>query len=314
MFLENPDLNEIRASENTKGWEDISFNNGENIISVFLSATDSDGSNNQQNTNEDANEADGGSDSSIDGSQNIFNFMINSPGPGLATVTGLNADSSVSSIVIPASYTDPISGEEFTVSKIANTAFMDIGLREVEIPNTIKEIGFRAFADNFISSITIPDTVESLLFGAFHNNRLTSITIGSNITEINEWTFATNNISQITIPSGVTSIGNFAFYNNENLKNLVIPENVVSIGAHAFERNFLIDIEIPKSVEKIGEDAFRRSMLESVIFRGDYSNDFSSTMFLENPDLNEIRASENTKGWEDISFNNGEADILVESD
>jgi hypothetical protein len=108
----------------------------------------------------------------------------------------------------------------------------------------------------------------------------------------------------------VNKIEDFAFM-DIGLVAVEIPNTIKEIGIRAFAGNFLQTVEIPKSVVKIGEDAFRESNLTSVIFKGNYSDDFESTIFLNNPFLDEIKAAKNTIGWENIFFDNGENMIPV---
>ncbi len=55
----------------------------------------------------------------------------------------------------------------------------------------------------------------------------------------------------------VTAIGGYAFYGNDELRNVIIPNSVMTIGTGAFmDCTGLTNIVIPNSVTSIGEEAF----------------------------------------------------------
>lgn len=61
----------------------------------------------------------------------------------------------------------------------------------------------------------------------------------------------------IVIPDGVIAIGDYAFYEQSELRSVIIPDGVASIGESSFSGcRSLTKIEIPESVKSIGEAAF----------------------------------------------------------
>ena len=78
-------------------------------------------------------------------------------------------------------------------------------IQNILLPEGMNSIGASAFAGcRYVKSITIPASVEKNDDSAFEDCRMLSTL-----------TF--------TEPSVLTNIGNWAFYNNHELKNLVIP-------------------------------------------------------------------------------------------
>ncbi len=115
-------------------------------------------------------------------------------------------------VVIPSSVT--AGPNVFDVIKIDNSAFQNIGLTSVTIPNSVTEIGISAFELNNLTSVTIPDSVTLIGTAAFATNSISNLTLGANVTDIGIGAFVDNSLTDVTIPSNVTFIGLIAFGNN----------------------------------------------------------------------------------------------------
>ena len=63
-------------------------------------------------------------------------------------------------------------------------------------------------------------------------------------------------LESVSLPSTLTAIGDFAFYNNVNLKDISIPENVQRIGARAFAGPAVTNLVLPEACTSVGYDAF----------------------------------------------------------
>ena len=172
------------------------------------------------------------------------------------TVLGCSDECS-KNIVIPSKIDD------YHVTNIASSAFVDKKLSSVVIPNGVKSIGNSAFSYNQLTSVAIPDSVGRIGSSAFSNNELVSVTISDNVTFIGESAFSNNLLVNVIIPDSVTSINEHVFYKNK-LTNVTIGKGVTRIGNNAFQNNLLITVTIPDSVEIIDYEAFRGNRLVSV--------------------------------------------------
>ena len=108
------------------------------------------------------------------------------------------------SIVIPRSISKHSDGtfwegNDYTVTKIGDTAFAGYGLRSVKIPDSVTVIGSNAFNSNGLTSITFPDSVTEIHGGSFDSCvGLKTVIIGSSVKFIDG--------SAFTGCSGVTKI------------------------------------------------------------------------------------------------------------
>ena len=194
------------------------------------------------------------------------------------------------------------------VVKIAKSAFERKSFTEIKLPDTLTEIGDFAFSGcKELTRISIPATVTKIGKSIFPNcEKLTALSVaegnaaykedGQVIYSRDGSTLVTCPAAgSVTIPSMVTNIADYAFYYNDNLKQIVIPQSVTEmgegafgnceqlskvtfegeglkrIGTHCFRSNSkLSTITIPASVQSIGAYAFAYcNQLKQIYFMGD---------------------------------------------
>lgn len=116
-------------------------------------------------------------------------------------------------IVIPE--TIDVNGDQYKVTAIGDSAFMDCNWMSVDIPRTIRIIGKNAFRNTYISGIK------------FHDD--------SELEIIEDYAFLSHLcIEELNLPQGLKSIGDEAFYLFEGISKLSIPASVTKIGKNAF--------------------------------------------------------------------------------
>ncbi|MGN0548484.1 MAG: leucine-rich repeat domain-containing protein [Acutalibacteraceae bacterium] len=179
-------------------------------------------------------------------------------------------------VVIPSEV--EYNGERFTVSTIANTAFMDCyTLREITLPSTITVIDNGAFAGaSSLGKIVIPDDCyfEYLGYSVFDGTRVLDylsekspdgeIVIGQNVLLA-----YLGSETDYTVPDEITIIADMCFFGS-GIENITIPETVDFIGQYAFASCFgLKEITVPDSVAAIEEGTFSYCMNLETLNLGD---------------------------------------------
>ncbi|RIA78143.1 leucine rich repeat (LRR) protein [Anaeroplasma bactoclasticum] len=114
---------------------------------------------------------------------------------------------------------------------ILNSAFYDSGLKEVTIPEGVKEIGDYAFRQcRALEKVSIPNNVKRI--GAYAFSGCT-------------------NLKDITLSNSITCIEEYTFKDCTSLKKIDIPNGVVEIGEEAFLGSAITNLELPSSVKYI---------------------------------------------------------------
>lgn len=198
---------------------------------------------------------------------------------------------------------------------IADDAFANSSITNVDIPDTITSIGHGSFrACRYLQSITIPDSVEyignyafdgctnlvdvdlpnkDIAFGtgAFSHTGIKSITDLIKGSDIPKRMFiGCEQLHEIIIPEGVTTIGDSAFSGVVSA-TVELPSTLTTIGFRAFyENTALKKITIPDGVTDIGNSAFSRTSLTSVDIPRSVVH-LRGKAFSECPSLKQVRVS-----------------------
>lgn len=161
-----------------------------------------------------------------------------------------------------------------SVTRIANTAFYDVDVSSVVIPNTVTSIGESAFMNCIgLGDFVIPSSVNQIQQGAF---------------------ISSYGLTSVVIPESITKIAESAFNFCEELRTVIFPNTLEEIGGASFGNCYsLSEVVIPASVTSIGDGAFRGSNnLTSVTFLSATPPEmgagiFGGTFFLDQvaPDL-----------------------------
>ena len=111
-------------------------------------------------------------------------------------------------------------------------------LSEIHIPSGIKVISKNAFMNCGLKAVEIPENVQVIEDGAFwYNQSLESVSIHKGVLNIGDRAFGScKSLNSLIIPEGVENISDHAF-ESSGLKEVTLPRSVTSIGNDAFSYN-----------------------------------------------------------------------------
>lgn len=133
-------------------------------------------------------------------------------------------------------------------------------LKELILPNTVKELYKEAFARSGLESMILPDSIEFIHdYHTFKDCKsLKTVTLPSGRKNIGSYMFSgCSALESVVIPAGLEMIGDHCFMNCTSLKEITLGNKVTTIAAYAFENcDSISSIVIPDSVTSLGEGAF----------------------------------------------------------
>ncbi len=147
-----------------------------------------------------------------------------------------------------------------TVTVIGECSFSQSGLKEIEIPGTVKTIGDSAFSlCDSLRTVNLNNGLEYVLGSAFYGcSSLLQIVLPASVTSLGGQAFLNCSALETAYLKDVkiTELPYETFLNCTSLKTVKLPDGLISMGASAFQNTALTDIEIPDSVSSMGLSAF----------------------------------------------------------
>lgn len=129
---------------------------------------------------------------------------------------------------------------------------------KVNIPSTIRTVEGRAFVNSGLKEITIPETVTSLGGAAFNEcYNLEKAVIKAPVTKIEMFTFENcYNLKSVILPNTIKEIDSYAFLSCTNLTSVNIPSSLKKLNRAVFQGcSSLTSIDL-RNCEVIGTQAF----------------------------------------------------------
>lgn len=133
-----------------------------------------------------------------------------------------------------------------------------VNLTEFDIPSGVEIIGGNAFGGTGLREVVLPDSVKEVESYAFYSCvHLKSFKSGSGLQKIGESAFGDCiSLTDITLNEGVTSIGAGCFSSCSALKDIVIPTTVDTLESYVFAATALEEYHVPSSIKTIRSYAF----------------------------------------------------------
>lgn len=163
-----------------------------------------------------------------------------------------------------------------TIQAIPAYTFMDSGVTEVILPDTITQIGSFAYANTQMDTIVIPDTVTNIGMYAFMNAKIKTIVLPEGLTNLRQGTFMGAEIENIVIPGSVTMTATAttrsieAFKDCKSLKTVVFEEGNIAIAEREFIGCTALEtVTIPSTLTTIADDAFEGCTVKEFVVSAD---------------------------------------------
>ena len=228
--------------------------------------------------------------------QTVGNLRIMPMSETTAQVLGLADNTFREALIIPASASLSISGQDYTfqLTSIADSAFKAtniVGLA-FEEGSQIQEIGAYAFAGckQLADTVKLPDALRTIGMYAFDGNlNINYVVFREGLKTIGNYAFSNCAALQgvIQIPASVVEIGAAAFYRDINIRGVAFAENskLEYIRSSAFQecKNLKGEIAIPAKVKTIDGNAFYAcGDISSIRFLGNNITSIGGSAFQRN--------------------------------
>ena len=171
------------------------------------------------------------------------------------------------------------------VTSIGSYAFSQHSqnLTSITWNNTLISIGNNAFGGCGIKELDLPDSVKTIGKTAFNNcQNMEKVKLSENLKTIPEYAFqGCTKLQEIELPKDLKTIESFAFIDCHSLENVLLPSRLERLDLGAFEFcSKLNSIALPSSLKEIGSNIFFGcNRLSTVTFADGYSNNITWGMF-----------------------------------
>ena len=231
--------------------------------------------------------------------------------------------------------TDTFVSVPSTVTSIGEGAFEgNTTLQSIELPDSLREIGYNAFGDcTALTSVTIPDSVTKVGPGAFKGcSALTLADLGAGISSWGSGVFndctslskvivdGNNNYllyyngalyngdmsmlyqvlagrtgDSYAMPDEVKEIDTYAFWNQQNIKNVKVSPNVTEIPSYAMSSMGSVEnVILPDSVSSIAEKAFANNTTLKQVMIPASVNRIQDNAFANSPNVKILTTKNST--------------------
>lgn len=231
--------------------------------------------------------------------------------------------------------TDTFASVPSTVTSIGEGAFAgNTTLQSIELPEGLREIGYNAFGGcTALTSVTIPDSVTKVGPGAFKGcSALTLADLGAGISSWGSGVFndctslskvivdGNNNYllyyngalyngdmsmlyqvlsgrtgDSYAMPDEVKEIDTYAFWNQQNIKNVKVSPNVTEIPSYAMSSMGSVEnVILPDSVSSVAEKAFANNTALKQVMIPASVNSIQDNAFANSPNVKILTTKNST--------------------
>lgn len=207
-------------------------------------------------------------------SENDFLYIKNNENDGITIFKYIGQEKN---IILPSKI------DGYTVTSIADDAFIYESLTQIYVSEGISTIGNNAFACcSSLECVILPSSLRNIGESAFAEcTALKSINIPEGISTISYQTFSgCCSLKEVVLPDSLLSIGEDAFRCCESLTNVIIPNCVTHIDKDAFAScSALTEVTLPDSITSIASSSFDNKVERITCYRNSHSDVYFRNMF-----------------------------------
>lgn len=201
--------------------------------------------------------------------------------------------------------TDPIESNEYTLSYDSKMIIKGKEVEVIHIPQTVEIIKDRAFADlKTVKEVIIPEGVKEIGDFAFSMSSIERVVLPSTVKKIGECVFFyCKNLKDVVLSDGIAHLGPNMFQECDGLVSIKVPNGIKGISSGCFLGcRCLTNIVLPENLEFIGDDAFSGCHSLQRIKLPDSVFDIGFQAFSDCHSLESIKIPSNIVGLSEESF------------
>ncbi|MBQ6900102.1 MAG: leucine-rich repeat domain-containing protein [Firmicutes bacterium] len=138
------------------------------------------------------------------------------------------------------------SSEGVLFSKDMKTLVRYPGYKNIEcyeVPDGVETIAEGAFQAAFVRNLILPESVKNIEKGSFENAVIECIEIKDGISEIEQETFVNCDIKEMILPATLKKIGDYAFRGTSGIRKLLCASDELEIGNGIFSGGNFNDVK-----------------------------------------------------------------------
>lgn len=169
-----------------------------------------------------------------------------------------------------------------SIEIIGKSAFYEVPIKNINLPNTLREIKYQAFIKSGLESIELPSSLQKIGYYVFRENiSLKQVKINSNATTdydassggldekyVGPFTncfYNCTSLEEVYFNTSLETIGGQAFFGCTKLKYIKFPNNLKTLKLFAFYGcASLTNIDLPESLEVLEKQVFMLCNLDMV--------------------------------------------------
>ncbi|WP_290375207.1 leucine-rich repeat domain-containing protein [uncultured Duncaniella sp.] len=196
--------------------------------------------------------------------------------------------------------------ESLGVRPYDGSVFSQCPITEISYPTTLTYIGPATFIGNKLKEIVLPNTIKELGESCFSSSlELESIHFSSGMEEIPNFVCSNSpKLVKVNIPEGIRKIGMLPFENATLLSHITLPESVTELSVASLAKTGIVNFTFPKKLKYVGAQMFENCENLTEITIPSTIDTIKNSAFVFCTNLRKVTLPETLKVMEDNIFYN----------